>query len=235
MWNLAAHGARPLWHDQAVPRKQPAEATDPNKLVRQQAGDYRSADERFEVRGQANRWFLVDTAQSDELGQELVRGPFATLDEVRQTIPEARRAEIKALPTPKAGKPAKGAAAKSKPSPKPGPPSWIDKLPKAEATEVRALIRALEKEGIGQAEQLVRRDRESFEPAVATKLLERRLEALLDEFPAEGREAVRELIKRVVNVLSDEGGRRRDPLPGWLLVEVGPQPAPENRRIRLAE
>jgi hypothetical protein len=30
---------------------------DPDKLVRQAAGSYRSADERFEVRGGANRRF----------------------------------------------------------------------------------------------------------------------------------------------------------------------------------
>jgi hypothetical protein len=74
--------------------------SDPNKLVRQSAGTYHSADERFAVRGEGNRWFLIDSAQRDELGQELVRGPFATLAEVRDAIPEARRANIKPLPRP---------------------------------------------------------------------------------------------------------------------------------------
>lgn len=206
--------------------------SDPNKLVRQQAGTYRTADERFEVRGEGNRWFLVDSERTDELGQQLVRGPLPTLDAVREAIPEARREDTRPAPVPKRS--ANGAKTKAKAKPAPAP-SWIDKLPKAEARDVRALIRALEREGIAQAEQLVRRDREGLEPVVATRLLERRLEALLDEFPAEGRAAVRELVKRVARLLSEEGGRRREALPGWLLVEIGPQPEPANRRIRLGE
>ncbi len=71
--------------------------SDPNKLTRQAAGSYRSADDRFEVRGEAGRWYLVDTARQDELGQELVRGPFATLDDVREALAQARRADIKPL------------------------------------------------------------------------------------------------------------------------------------------
>jgi hypothetical protein len=53
-------------------KKQP---TDPNKLVRQAAGTYRTADQRFEVRGEGSHWFLVDSQSTDDLGQELVRGP----------------------------------------------------------------------------------------------------------------------------------------------------------------
>lgn len=76
--------------------------TDSNKLVRHEAGSYRSADDRFEVRREGDRWFLVDSAQRDELGQQLVRGPFATLAEVRDALPEARRAALKPLtPTKK--------------------------------------------------------------------------------------------------------------------------------------
>jgi hypothetical protein len=71
--------------------------SDPNKLVRQSAGTYHSADERFAVRGEGNRWFLIDSAQRDELGQDLVRGPFASLSDVREAIPEARRAALKPI------------------------------------------------------------------------------------------------------------------------------------------
>jgi hypothetical protein len=71
--------------------------TDPNKLVRHEAGSYRSEDDRFEVRREGNRWFLIDSAQTDELGQQLVRGPFATLTDVREAIPEARRAALKPI------------------------------------------------------------------------------------------------------------------------------------------
>lgn len=39
-----------------------AASVDPDKLVRQAAGTYRTADERFEVHGTASSgWFLVDT------------------------------------------------------------------------------------------------------------------------------------------------------------------------------
>lgn len=225
-----------MWQHRPVARKKNTDP-DPNKLVRQEAGTYLTTDERFEVRGEGNRWFLVDRERSDDLGQELIRGPMPTLNAVREAIPEARRADMAPLPR---RVPAKAATAspkaKPKPKPKPAPPpSWIDRLPKREAIEVRALVRALEREGVAQAEQLVRRDRESFEPAVATHLLERRLADLVDEFPADGRDAVRTLVARVVALLSDEGSKRREPLPGWLLVETGPLPEPENRRIRLAE
>jgi hypothetical protein len=206
--------------------------TDPNKLVRQSAGSYRTGDDRFEVRGEANRWFLVDTTQADELGQELIRGPFATLDAVREAIPEARRAEIKPLPPVK---PSGSGKAKEKAKPRPSPPSWIDKLPRPDATRVRALIRALEREGVKDAEQLVRRDREGLAPEVTRRLIERRLEDLLADLPEQGRPAVRELIQQVLRVLTVDGTRPGRDLPGWSLVEIGPEPAPPNRRITLAE
>ncbi|CAN5598609.1 hypothetical protein BH23CHL7_BH23CHL7_22420 [soil metagenome] len=206
--------------------------TDPNKLVRQSAGSYRTGDDRFEVRGEANRWFLVDTTQTDGLGQELIRGPFATLDAVRDAIPEARRAEIKPLPPVKRSASGK---AKANTKSKPPPPSWIDKLPKPDATRVRALIRALEREGVEDAEQLVRRDREGLAPEVTRRLIERRLDDLPADLPEQGRPAVRDLIQQVVAVLTVDGTRTGKHLPGWSLVEIGPEPAPPNRRIRIGE
>ena len=202
---------------------------DPNKLVRQSAGTYRSSDEGFEVTGGGNRWYLIDTQQTDDLGQPLVQGPFATLDVVRDALPAARRADLKPVarsPARDTRKPRAKKAAR--------PPSWIDKLQPGEATEVRALIRALEREGIGDAEKLVRRDRQGLAPAVARRLVDQRLEQILDELPAEGREPARALIRRVAAVLTDEG-RSKDPLPGWVLVEIGPSPEPSNRRIRLPD
>lgn len=226
-----------MWQHAEVAREK-KEPADPNKLVRQAAGTYRTADERFEVRGEGSHWFLVDSQSTDDLGQELVRGPLPTLNAVREAIPDARREALKPLPpAPRSGKPAKpDPKPKAKPRPKPAaPPSWIDRLPKAEAAEVRGLIRALEREGVTKAEQLVRRDREGLEPAVARHLVERRLAQLVEEFPEEGREGVRALVARVVAVLSDEGSRLNHPLPGWLLLETGRGPVPANRRIRLGE
>ena len=214
----------------AAAKKSPS-TPEPNKLVRQKAGTYRSADDRFEIRGEGSRWFLIDAQRTDELGQELVQGPFATLEAIRSALPEARRATIQPLASRTAAR-EKPERRKTRPEPA---PTWIDRLPKSEAAAVRRLIRALEREGVDHAEQLVRRDREGLAPVVATRLLERRLEAIVEDFPEDGREAVRALVRRVAAVLSDEGGGPTSPLPGWVLVEVEPAPEPENRRIRLPE
>ncbi|MDQ3691601.1 MAG: hypothetical protein M3406_16525, partial [Chloroflexota bacterium] len=78
-------------------------AADPDKLVRQQAGMYRTADDRYEVREADAGWFLVDSSQTNEFGQELIRGPFPTLKAIRGALPDARRARpaAPARPTPR--------------------------------------------------------------------------------------------------------------------------------------
>lgn len=204
---------------------------DPDKLVRQKAGTYRTEDERFEVREADVGWFLVDSDQTNEFGQELIQGPFPTLKAVREALPAARTA------TPSAARPAptKKKTKPAKPTPKrpPPPPSWIDQLPKAEAAGVRRLIGALEREGIKDAEALVRRDREGLLPSVAVRLIERRLEALVDDLPDAERKRATALLRRAAEVLSAEGTTLRDPLPGWSVVEIGAAPEPPNRRIDL--
>jgi hypothetical protein len=133
-----------------------------------------------------------------------------------------------------AGKSAK-AAGRAAPKPKteaPAPPtSWIDALPDGEARAVRALIRALERDGMTDADQLVRRDREGLGPEVATRLIERRLEALVEDLPSDARKPAREFIRRVAEILSAEGSRRGSALPGWALVEIADDGEPPNRRI----
>src|SRR5688500_16683432 len=108
-----------------------ADATaDPDKLIRQQAGTYRTSDERFEVREADLGWFLVDSAQTNEFGQELIQGPFATLKAVRAALPDARASKPAARPRAapkKAAKPGK----QTEPPPPPRP-TWIEQLPKAE-------------------------------------------------------------------------------------------------------
>jgi hypothetical protein len=204
---------------------------DPDKLVRQQAGTYRTADERFEIREADVGWFLVDSEQTNEFGQELIQGPFGTLKAVRAALPDARGS--KPAGPPRAA-PKKGAkqARREEPPPPPPPPTWIEQLSKADAAGVRKLIGALEREGITDAEALVRRDREGLLPAVAARLIERRLDGLVDNLPAAQQKAGRALVRRAVEVLSAEGSRR-DPLPGWTLVEIGPEAEPPNRRIDL--
>ena len=217
-----------------MPKQKPPTPDDPDRLVRQQAGSYRTSDERFEVRQTDQGWYLVDREQTDDFGQELVRGPFPTLGAVRAAIPPARSSKV--LPLPRrplkgtAAKPAKkkGARADAPEAPAP-PPSWIDRLAPKEAANVRRMIRALEKEGLTDAEQLARRDREGLLPAVATAVIQRRLAALLDEATPQGRE----LAAQIVDLLTGQGGGQPEGLPGWMLVEIGPEPAPPNRRIGL--
>ena len=211
-----------------MPKRKADAPADPDKLVRQAAGSYRTADDRFEARQAALGWFLVDTEQSNEFGQELIHGPFATLKELREAIPGSRTAKTVALPKPKAA--ATGGSATAKEKPKPPPQTWVDKLPPAEARSVRRTIAALEGEGITDAELLVRRDRDGLMPAVAARLIERRLaDATDDASPTE-----RKLIQRVAEILSAEG-RPTDALPGWTLVEVAPGESPphEHRRVDL--
>jgi len=199
---------------------------DPDRLIRQKAGSYRTADDRFEVHQEGLGWFMLDSAQANEFGQPLIHGPFETMALVRESLPGARKTKPM-----RRGKPPRRTPAK--PEPPPPPPSWIDALPSKEASEVRSLIRALERDGLPDAEELVRRDREGLLPAVAVQLIERRLAELVSELPAKDREAGERLIREVAEILSADGTTRRDGLPGWTLVEIGPKVEPPNRRIVL--
>ncbi len=211
-------------------KKQKTDAPlDPDKLVRQSAGSYRTGDERFEARQADVGWFLVDSEQLNEFGQELIHGPFATLKALREAIPGARRSKVTPISAPTAKRTRKTPESeKRKATPEP-PPSWIDKLPAAEARPLRRTIAALEREGIEDAELLVRRDRDGLLPAVAVRLIERRLAELTDGASA----SEKQLLQRAVEILSAEG-RATDALPGWALVEVEPgEDLPPNRRIDL--
>jgi hypothetical protein len=200
---------------------------DPDKLIRQAAGNYRTADDRFEVRQADVGWFLVDSEQANEFGQELIHGPFGTMKAVRAAIPTARDQKATA-PRPRKR------PAKAKPAPAPPPPSWIDKLPLPDARTVRKAIAALKQQGIADAEELVRRDRDGLLPAVAVRLIEDRLNAIVADAPPRDRERTRELVRNVAAILTSEGTTTAEPLPRWTLVEIGPgDAAPKHRRIDL--
>ncbi|HET6819332.1 MAG TPA: hypothetical protein VFH98_02135 [Candidatus Limnocylindria bacterium] len=210
---------------------------DPNKLIRAKAGTYRTADDRFEVRQAALGWFLIDSSSTDELGQELTRGPFPTLKAVAEELPGARRTTMKPLPrprpaaktTPKPAAPTRQAKQKDKPAA--APKSWIDRLPDAEASAARRLIRSLTLEGIDDADALAQAAQKANEPIVARRVLERRMERLLDELPAAERDAARKLIGKVAELLAVNGTTLFDPLPGWALVEVPAGDDPPARRL----
>lgn len=71
---------------------------EPDDLVRQAAGTYLSGDGRFEVQQSDSTWFLLDTHQTNEFGQEIIHGPYPALKAVREAIPQARK--VTALPRP---------------------------------------------------------------------------------------------------------------------------------------
>jgi GNAT superfamily N-acetyltransferase len=60
------------------------------KLKRERAGTYVTADGRFTVEQSTTGWLLLDSEQANELGLPLARGPFGTLDEARAAIADAR-------------------------------------------------------------------------------------------------------------------------------------------------
>jgi hypothetical protein len=205
-------------------------AGDPNKLVRARAGSYRTPDDRFEVRQADLGWFLIDSSVTDELGQELTRGPFPTLKAVSEQLPEARRTTMKSLPHPRTTA-RTGPAPAPKSAARPPKKSWLARLPDAEATAARRLIRALSLEGIEEAESLVQAAGKAKEPIVARRLLEHRMDRLLDELPKAERESARKLLGRVTELMAMTGTTLFDPLPGWALVEVAAGEEAPARRI----
>jgi hypothetical protein len=204
----------------------------PDDLVRASTGAYRTGDGRFEVQKSDQRWFLVDNEQSNEFGQQLIHGPFDTLEGVRAAIPGARdiRPLLRAPRVKRAAASAEKAACR-KPAP---PPSWIDRLSAREAAEVRRLIALLESEGITSAESVVKRDRDSEGFALAAEeLIARRLANVVAAATPAARDELRKAVRRVAEILTDEGGATARPLPRWELVETPRDPGQPPRRIRV--
>ena len=193
----------------------------PDDLVRESAGVYRTGDERFRVEKSDVGWYLVDNEHANEFGQQLIRGPLPTLDAVRDQIPGAR--DIKPLLRVRPGKlktARQEATRVESKAPSPPPVSWIDRLPDSEATYLRRLIRALDHEGVSDAEELVRRHRDDPAPVIARRIVEERLRALVDEQPESDRERAQALVRRVAQILALSGATVEPPAPRWALVEV---------------
>ncbi len=245
------------------------------------AGRHRSADGRFTIDGQAAcRWFVTDEKELDELGLERMSGPFATLDAAKATAdamrerppevspladriaaaasrPPAPRAPVhqaaRSVPTRRAPEPTRRA-----PEPEPEPPSrtWLDDLedrrPEAAARASR-LIADLEREGIADADALVRRDVVDGEPAIATARLAREIDQVIAMVSAPA--AVARLATRVAagtdpmtaasalarlvaeDVIAALGkvlaAGRLERLPGWELVERTGEPDGARRQVKL--
>ena len=210
----------------AARAKKEKEPVGPDDLVRASAGAYRSGDGRFEVTKSDVGWYLVDTQQSNEFGQQLIHGPMPTLEAVREAVPGAR--VIK--PLLRVRPPAAGKRPQSTPQrPAPPPRSWIDELPAKDAAAAKRLIKALEREGVDGAEGLVRHHRDDASPTVATKIVERRLRALIDEQPEAERERALHLVSQATRILADGGATVPAPAPRWALVEVTEDEQPRRR------
>jgi len=194
----------------------------PDDLVRESAGAYRSGDERFRVEKSDVGWYLIDNQQANEFGQQLIHGPLPTLDAVREQIPGARelRPLLRVRPLKRKAPTSRDAAEGGRPAPAPPPAGWIDRIPGKEATDVRRLIRALEREGLADAEELVKRHRDDSTPVIATRLIEQRLRALIAAQPEKDRERAQALVRDVARILGSGGATVERPAPRWALVEV---------------
>lgn len=114
-------------------------------LKRTSAGRYETGDGRFAVERSSGGWMVVDSAQADELGLPLVRGPFATLDGAREAMGAARRdpAPVSSLSGRIAALPRRGPAVTA-PRPRPEPPPIVIREYRAgDGAQLRALWQAV--------------------------------------------------------------------------------------------
>jgi hypothetical protein len=216
---------------------------------RESAGTYRSSDDRFTIRGEGSgRWFLLDDEEHDELGLPRTIGPLATLDAAKaaaeeqrghapQKSPLAERIEAsRRRPRGQASERSRGpnagkdSARTGSISPRKAPATWLDRLQKSDpaaAKRARGLIDALEDIGVAHAADVVRRDAEGQEPAVAEAVLAVALRRAI----AKTRDPAR-LLEAVLDVISmrEQLDGADDRLPGWRLVE---RDGSSQRRVRI--
>lgn len=210
----------------------PKKDEDPHRLIRETAGRYRSADERFVVEQESpGSWYVADSLHTDDLGLPLLRGPFATLDAAKAGAAEARESKAPAAPkrpTPPrepARKPDGGRDRKLEPEAPPKPRTWLETLPPDDEREARRVIRTLERAGIEQPEEIARRELESKKPVAALTLLAKALADRADD----GRLTP----EAALDVLTREGfdKDRGRPARGWRLVELDDRGRPTGRTI----
>lgn len=208
-------------------KNQAATSADPDRLARQPDGSYRSTDGRFGVEQANGSWFVADHEMADDFGQPRVIGPIASLKLAKDAIPRLREGPIPLRRPIKQSKKRKASASASASAPPPKPETWLDRLPADARKRAEKLVRALEREGIPDAEGVAREEieRRGSDPRpLARRILEHRLEAL-DKGPEVAREAAR--------VLTQAGARTGRDLPGWALVAVEADGTLTDRRIEL--
>lgn len=203
---------------------------DPDELVRQPDGSYHSGDARFAVEQSNGSWFVADHEMADDFGQPRVVGPIATLKLAKDVIQRLREGP---LPMRKPMKQSRRAAPKAEAAP-PQPKTWLDRLPDDRRRAAERLVRALEREGIPDAEDAARAQVERGDGAdpraLARRLLDARLERVLGEVDDD---AARQLVRSALRVVSVEGTSTGRDLPGWAVVAVEPDGTITDRRIEL--
>jgi ketosteroid isomerase-like protein len=150
---------------------------DPDRLVREQPGVYRSEDGRFTVRSDAaGAWYVGDGERTNELGLDLVFGPLATLAEAKnavrrqreeptgQTADEAAALAATALTLPARTRPKRPkrpsvAEAEAEPEPPAKPEPAAKRQPPAEPEPAAEPVRSAEREPPTPAVHRARRRR----------------------------------------------------------------------------
>ena len=97
---------------------------------------------------------------------------------------------------------------------------------------MRSLIRALEREGLSDADDVVRLHRNDRAPTIATKLLEQRLTEILDDQPSEERDRITKVVQKVLKALTVDGASTPSPAPRWALVELTDDAESPPRQMR---
>jgi ribosomal protein S18 acetylase RimI-like enzyme len=125
----------------------PATLPDPAKLRRASAGRYTSGDGRFVIEAASGGWMVEDAEQADDLGLPLMRGPYATLGEVRAALDLVRSgpAPVSDLPDriaalPKRAQRPLSSLPRGSPPPAPAPPPLaVREYRTSDGTGLRAL------------------------------------------------------------------------------------------------
>jgi hypothetical protein len=187
-------------------------------LKRLGGGRWQTRDERFTIEPQSGTWVVVDAEQLDDLGLPLIRGPFRSLGDAKESIVTARttRAPVRPIPKPRSQATGPRPASTAEAAPKarrpsklepPAEPRWLTDLPPDDRRRARQAIKRLTEAGASDPEGLTRRDIMGDVAAIAAFAVNRRLRALGDDASPES----------IAAALAD--GRDEDLGVRWRLVE----------------
>jgi len=206
-------------------------------LKRIGGGRWETKDGRFQIEPQSGTWVIVDTAQTNEFGLPLVRGPFPSLTAAKTAIeterdsgpatsPLAGRLEqaAKAEPPRKATGPRTAsrdsgasddgadATSASVQPPEPPEPLWLRNLKPVGRQKARDLMQKLASLGIAEAEAIARAEVADGDPALARLAIERSIRDAV-----QGKRSVDAAVRAAVDVIAS--GKDDELGVGWSLVD----------------